>query len=91
MALPSVECFRGLDLLDQLTALYEALYDVALDDSLVTPECFKGMDVREQMSAYYTAIRAINVTPPEYFEFLQPDGVSRFLQPDGVSTFLFES
>lgn len=62
MALPTNECFRGLDLLDQLAAIYEALYDLAADASLTDPACFKWLDRRDQITAIYAALAAISET-----------------------------
>lgn len=91
MALPDSDCFKSLDLRDQITAIYEAIYNATgPDESLVSPECFRGEDWDDQLADLYAAIQLINVVPPELFQFFQPDGVSRFLQPDGINTFLHE-
>lgn len=64
MALPSVSCFLGLDLLDQAQAIYEALYDAADDPSLTPPDCFKGQDARDQLTDIYAALLALgSITP----------------------------
>lgn len=92
MALPTPECFKWLDLRQQITAIYEAIYEAAgSDPSLTPPSCFLGEDQRDQLTDLFAAIQLINILPPVFGEFLQPDGVSRFLQPDGISTFLYEN
>ena len=63
MALPTVECFRGLDLLDQAQAIYEALYTGAGDSSLTPPECFKGQDPRDQLTDIFAALSAMGAGP----------------------------
>jgi len=65
MSLPTVECFRGLDLLDQAQAIYEALYTGAGDSSLTPPECFKGRDPRDQLTDLYSALLALEVPSDE--------------------------
>lgn len=56
MDLVTAECFKGLDLREQVTQLYNALYTAAGDSSLVTPECFLGLDQRDQITAIYAAL-----------------------------------
>lgn len=60
MALPTKDCFAGLDLLDQLAAIYEALYVLASDDNLTSPECFKWQDRRTQITDIYAALVLIS-------------------------------
>jgi hypothetical protein len=65
MALPTVECFKGLDLLDQAEAIYETLYTAAGDTSLTPPECFKGQDSLDQLTDIYSAFLAIGGGIPQ--------------------------
>jgi hypothetical protein len=59
MALPTEDCFKGLDWQQQYAAIYEALFTAAEDDTLVSPDCFLGLDQREQMTAVYAALLVI--------------------------------
>ena len=60
MALPTADCFKWLDRRDQVTAIYESLYEASPDtEGLTTPECFKGEDQREQLTDIYAAILSI--------------------------------
>ena len=71
MPLPTTECFKGLDLLDQITAIYEALRDASGDESLTTPECFKGEDARDQIADIYAAVLAISGSmDPDALDFI---------------------
>lgn len=90
MALPTVSCFKGLDWLDQIAAIYEALYDEADDPDLTPPECFKGQDFRDQLTDIYAAFLVIGSIPPGVFTYLQPEPDSEFtyIQPDGVSQYM---
>lgn len=71
MALPDTDCFPGLDQADQFAAIYEAIYDLAQDDSLLDPSCFKGEDRLSQLTDFYTALYVMagddTLTSPDCF------------------------
>jgi len=56
MALPDPECFKSLDLRDQVTAIYEAILEASSTPDLPTPECFREEDQRDQLTNLYAAI-----------------------------------
>jgi hypothetical protein len=82
MALPSTECFLGLDLRDQISFIYEALRNASGADMLPTPECFKGEDQRQQITDIYAAISAIAAAEQGGIELKSQDGTSDFFTPD---------
>lgn len=60
MALPSVDCFFGLDLADQAMWIYAGLLAVTLTGDLPEAECFRGQDQRQQLTDIYSAILGIS-------------------------------
>lgn len=80
MALPTPACFLGLDLRDQITAIYEALVDASGDDTLTAPDCFKGEDSRQQLTDLYAALLAVgsSTSPfdPDALDFIERAGLT---------------
>jgi hypothetical protein len=96
MALPTTECFLGLDLRDQISFIYEALYNATGSAVLPTPECFKGEDQRQQITDIYGALvdlgADIEAIGDNTVQLKSTDGSSQFFNgEDALEEAKFES